>query len=298
MNSKSSKRRGRRPSNGRSRRTSAKAPSNNRRPQQHHTWPRQIFMWFVSANKAVLAAIGAGLLAVITAWVIGLPHLLAVTFGGSAPALTAAGDNPVAVNACSLGGDFLIPGVRHEPRTLSTAQLTALVRDAADPMSSSGTYTLQAKRGDTVVITSVHTIVLKRIPAQRATVIVVNSGCEGCCGPSGTAYSLQVDLDASNLTPQASLENFSTQSVTGIRIKGLRAVVTNSSPIIIDLEGDTYKYDVLWKLRIDYTVNGQSQTTWIENGSKPFHTVANLNADRWIYFTLNANQTSWTQTSG
>jgi hypothetical protein len=293
MTSKNSRPRGRQRGKGRSSQTKNRG---RERPsgQQRDTWPRKVSKWLAGANKAVLASIGAGLLAIITAWVAGLPHQLDPIFHSSTPPLTAAGDDPAAGISC-FGEDFLTPGVRGLPRTVSSGQLLALLQGGADPSTSGGTYTLQAKTGDTVIITSVHLIVLKRIPAKRATEVTVDPSCAGCCGPTANSYLLQIDLDNTHPTPTAFFENVRTQNETIVQLKDLRVIVTNQAPIIIDVDAETAKYDVTWKLRIDYNIDGQSRVMWIENGSKPFHTIAVLPADPDIHYAIDSNLTSWSQ---
>jgi hypothetical protein len=168
---------------------------------------------------------------------------------------------------------------------------------SADLGSTSGTDTVQAQPNDTVVITAIHTVVLKRIPAPPVTIVDIDSGCVGSPADPPPIYDVSVDLDASNLTPKVKLESTAGIGKTTL-VHGLQAIVTNGSPIIISYEADTSKYDVTWELRIDYTVNGQQKSDWIGNGSNPFQTIAELPSDRVLDVTPNSDLTSWNADNG
>jgi hypothetical protein len=228
---------------------------------------------------------------------VALPHLLANAVTGSPPPLTVAGgvspNNSPPADPCSLQGIFVVPGTLDPSHTLSTDQLSALVQNAADAESTSGTYTLQAQPNQTLIITAIHTVVIKRVPAQRSTVVDIEPGCAGAAPPT---YLVSVNLDGTNLTPKVQIEDANGAGKTTL-VHGLQAIVTNGSPILIDFEADTSRYDVIWKFRIDYTVNGQAKIAWIQNGSQPFHTVAARKDDTGLLFTLNTDETSWTSQS-
>ena len=224
-----------------------------------------------------------------------MPHLLAEHFSSSTP-LTVVGPptNPGTDDPCELQGTCIEPGTLHLAHALSTRQVSALVPGInADLGSTSGTETLQAQPNDTVVITAIHTVVLKRIPAPRVTVVDIESGCAGAPAQPPTTYDVSVNLDATNLTPKVKVDSANGSGKTTL-VHGLQVIVTNGSPILINYEADTSKYDVTWKLRIDYTINGQQETDWIENGSLPFHTIAELPSDTELLVTPNSDLTSWT----
>lgn len=299
---KSKNRLGRKRLGAQSRQPSAKTPVKGRQAgsRQHRTWPHRFFGWIATANKAVLAAIGAGLIAAITASVAGVPHLLAEHLSSSPPLTVANGSPPassVTGNPCELQGTYIEPGTLNLAQTLSTKQVSTLVPGIpADLGSTSGTDTVQAQQNDTVVITAIHTVVLKRIPAPRVTVVDIESGCAGAAAAPPPIYDVSVNLDASNLTPKVKLENGAGIGKTAL-VHGLQAIVTNGSPIIISYEANTSRYDVTWELRIDYTINGQQKSDWIENGSQPFQTIAEIPSDRGLRVTPNSDLTSWTANS-
>jgi hypothetical protein len=56
---------------------------------------------------------------------------------------------------------------------------------------------------------------------------------------------------------------------------------------------------VIWEILIDYTVNGQSKTVGIENGSQPFRTISDqIKGDTSLTATLNSDGTTWTVQNG
>jgi hypothetical protein len=273
--------------------TKAQPDGGRKRDPQH----RRLLNWIVTANKAVLAAVGAGILGIVTGAIIGLPHLLSTKVFGSPPLAVAGNPSPDIVSSadpCSLQGSFIVPGTLHQAGTVSTGQLAALLKNAVDFDSTDGTYTLQASPGQTVVITAIHTIVLRRIPAPRATEVQVNSMCAGA---APVIYSLSINLDATNLTPKIQIEDPG-EAGKMTTVHGLQTIVTNDDPIIIDFAATTHRYDVTWRLLIDYTVNGQSRTALIQNGSQPFHTIAGRDGDTALTFMFNFNQSSWTIQNG
>jgi hypothetical protein len=282
------------------RRPSKNAQPSGPRPEQRQHDPQhhRVRSWLSTANKAVLGALGAGILAIISGAVVGLPHVVANKVLGSPPPLTVgggpSGNSTATADPCSLQGYFVVPGTLHPPGTVSTGQLVTLLGNAADADSTSGTYTLQANPGQTVVITAIHTIVIRRVPAPRATEVLVNSTCAGA---APEIYVLSINLDATNLMPRIQIEDPS-EGGKLTTVNGLQTIVTNDTPLILNFEGDTSKYDVTWKLLIDYTVDGQSQTASIQNGSQPFHTIAGRRDDTGLTFILNDDQTSWTVQNG
>jgi hypothetical protein len=241
----------------------------------------------------VLAAIGAGLIAIITGYVTNLPHVVSRALSETPQPLTAVGRSSQqdlgGADPCEIQGTFIVPRILHVANNMRTGQLAGLVSGAADADSTSGTYILQAAPSQTVVITAIHTVLVRRVPARRATVVNIKLGCAGAA-PS--TYYVSINLDASNLTPKVEIGD--TRGLKTRLVNGLESIVTNGAPILIDFTAETHKYDVNWKLRVDYTANGQEKTVWIQNGSRPFHTVATRAHDTALAFTLNGDQSSWT----
>lgn len=261
--------------------------------QRDNTGTPRLPHWVASANKAVLAAVGAGLIAIITGYVTDLPHAVSRALSGKPQPLTAAGNTAQqdlgGADPCEVQGSFIVPGILHPAANIHAGQLAALVSGAADADSTSGKYTLQAAPNQTVVITAIHTVLVRRVPARRATLVNIEPGCAGAAPPT---YYVSIDLDASNLTPKVEVGD--TQGLKTRLVHGLESIVSNGAPILIDFTAETHKYDVNWKLRVDYTTNGQEKSVWIQNGSRPFHTVAARPYDAGLAFALNEDQSSWT----
>jgi hypothetical protein len=142
------------------------------------------------------------------------------------------------------------------------------LKDAADPDATSGEYVLQARAGQTIVVTAFHTVLIRRVPAPRATVVTVFSPCAGA---PEIFYHASVDLDAADPTPKLTKTVNESKRVPVDRFED---TVTNDSPLVLDFEASSAKYDVTWKFRIDYTVDGQSKTAWIPDATHAFHTLA------------------------
>jgi hypothetical protein len=82
--------------------------------------------------------------------------------------------------------------------------------DAADINSTSGTYTLQAPPAETIVVTAIHVVVVKRVPAPHATAIYVDPGDSCGSGGPGVAmptWGIEVNLDSVNLKPKMTYYN-------------------------------------------------------------------------------------------
>ncbi|MEV7364422.1 hypothetical protein ACGFYM_09985 [Streptomyces sp. NPDC048231] len=263
------------------RRTMARTQGRSRssgRPRRI-TWARRFLGWIITANKALLAAVSAGLIGIVTAWVTGLPNLLVAQLTDPAPPLTATGTSSPGSSEtarrhpaptkedCDLAGVYAVPGTGYAIRPRSTSELSAWLKDAADPDATSGTYVLQARAGQTVVVTAFHTVLIKKVPAPRATVVTVSPPCEGA---PEIFYHASVDLDAAEPTPKLT----KTVDRKRVPVDRFEDTVTNDSPLILDFKASSAKYDVTWKFRIDYTVDGQTKTAWIPDATHSFHTLA------------------------
>ena len=176
--------------------------------------------WLASANKLVLAAIGAGIAGIITAAVIAIPHTLATVLqspvpltilGGASPGLQPSGATggtlrgiAPGTDACGLAGVYVVRGNVEVRGTVTTTDVAGLVTKAAFANETNGRYVLQASPGQTAVLTGIHTVLLRRLPASTvpATVVVVDSGCAGA---PLIQYDASIDLDAANLTRNSSM---------------------------------------------------------------------------------------------
>jgi hypothetical protein len=271
----------------------------NTPPKQPVSLKKRIINWLAAANKLVLGAVAVGIAAVITGAVEGLPHLLVSTVAGTPPALTIVQSPSLASSdpgdPCAMNGSYALARPPHAPRVASTQQLSSLVAGAPDENETDGTFTLQAAPGQTVVVTAIHTVVVTRVPVPSESLVDIMSGCGGAGSTQFSllqTYQLTVNLDASDVAPTITQLNTPAPS-SPKAAQGLQVVVTNSSPVLLDSAAVTSKYDVRWKLLVDYNVNGQSETAFIQNGSQPFHTVGRRSGDPSLDYLLNADETAW-----
>jgi hypothetical protein len=281
--------------------TSAQAPAKTKLRDR-------VRQWLSSANKLVLASIGTGIAGLITTAVVAVPHLagnlinpppqppppLAIV-GSASPGVQPT--NPAGVSGaqyigvtpatCSVGGVYVVPGAVNLPKTVSTADVTRLLSRAGYANETAGSYLLQASAGQTVVLTGLHTVLLRRVPAidEKATVLYVVSPCPEA---PPMIYDASVDLDAANLTPRLSLINEMTGTTTPVR--NLADVTTEDQPVEINFDATAAKYDVTWKLRLDYVVNGKAESAYVPSTGQAFETDAIVGNDP--AYTLTNNFTS------
>jgi hypothetical protein len=174
---------------------------------------------------------------------------------------------------------------------MSTRQVTSLMNDPEDidVGVTDGTYTLQASPSEPVIITAVHVVVLRRVPAPRATEVEVAATCSSS---GATLINMSINLDDRSLSPKITTPDPANPN-HAITLHGLQTLVTDDSPIIMDFEASTNKYYVTWEILIDYTVNGESKEALIENGSQPFQTMAPRSDDKGLIVAYNASKNAW-----
>jgi hypothetical protein len=228
---------------------------------------------------------GAGL---ITAAVTAIPHMLASTFTKQQSALViigsaSAGQQPSGAGSarlgavsggsqevCPLEGVYVVPErVQLRNGTITDADVASLVSIAGDADETGGSYLLQASSGQTVVLTGIHTVLLRWVPADSiaSTKVTVVTGCAGATPPK---YVASIDLDAANVTPKLSLVD--PAGGTSTPITDPTQVVTQDEPLKIDFTATTSKYDVTWELRFDYVVNGHAESSVIPSSGEGFQT--------------------------
>ena len=258
------------------------------------------------ANKAVLAAVLAGITGAITAGVVALPGLISTMMHPSEP-LTVDGDSrpwatgptpsnsaglipsgdenvdpPGSWGSCSLAGRYVLPEKRDFSGKTATKSLEALLRQAAYADGAAGKYILQAASGQTVVVTGIRTVVTERKIANPAMVINVQSPCVPCLKPDRD-YHAHIDLDSEDPVPELSVGVPGGGQVCGTsrreRVNEITTVVTNDDPLVVRLSASTKKYDITWRVRIDYSVDGQTKSIWIGDDSRPLHAVATKGDD-------------------
>lgn len=267
--------------------------------------------WITSANRFVLAAVGAGIAGLITTAVIAIPHLVASSLnppplpvtivGGASPGLKPSTSllggtlqDDGSGEACDLAGVYVVPGAIEVRGTVTTADVANLVSGAAFANETDGEYVLQAGSGQTAVLTGIHTVLQRRVAAagRPATVVQVESGC---AGDAAIRYKASIDLDASDLTPQLDLEDAATGTDTPVT--DLSTVLTQDQPITLDFAATTAKFDVSWQLRFDYAVDGRPQSATLPTGGKQFQTDAVTPDDSWLTLTLDPDGSTWSAAS-
>ena len=148
-------------------------------------WP----VWIRTANKKVLAAAGAGVLGLVTAGVLAIPKLIhnladpvqPLTVNGevhpvaSETGTPGSGDIVEDSGSCGLGGTYLLPAGFEFPPNPTTSSLRAAFDKTPYVDGAWGSYVLQAAAGQAVVVTGIHTVLISRKPAPRATTVHVES---------------------------------------------------------------------------------------------------------------------------
>lgn len=226
------------------------------------------------------------------------PGLQLTNPGGDGPGAQYSGvlsGSTSGVNPCSLSGVYVVSGAVNLSKTVSTTHIAGMLEKAGYANETSGSYLLQPSAGQTVVLTGLHTVLLRRVPAitQKATVLYVESLCPGA---PLMIYDASIDLDAANLTPKLSLINEMTGTTTPIR--NLADVTTEDQPTQINFDATTTKYDVTWKLRFDYVVNGKAESAYVPSADPPFETDAIVGNDPAYTLRFNGSGTGWSVQSG
>jgi hypothetical protein len=245
----------------------------------------------------VVAAVGAGVLALITGAVIALPHWLNTAFRDSGAVLTAVnpeenpqgllvgpvGEDLASSSQCLLGmNSYFVPEHLGLVGPFSDQALGPWLKthDATSAGETSFSFVLQGARdGTTIVITGLHTVLVSRTPAPAGT--VVNLSTDGC--GAGVLYKASIDLDARNPKPDIAVLR---DDGTAVHQSTLQYAVSSQDVAAVSVNASTSRFDVQWKLRIDYTVNGRVGQIFLPHGGGSFHTTAvagdpvlNLNHD-------------------
>lgn len=233
------------------------------------------------ANKKVLGAVGTGILLLVTGWVTGAPQWVETTFFPAPPLTVSGSTSPDRFSAdrCSVEGSYVVPSADTPSGTsITLAALTSLLTaHGGQANETAGTYVLQgAAAGTTVVITAVHTVVVARTPARANRQVdlhvgFVNTACGGG-GPTTAAVSVDLDSDS----PRPVITGGDGGNGAPHTVNSIEVAVGNDSPLILDIDARTTKYDITWKLRVDYTINGHPGTAWLQDQDQPFHTVATV----------------------
>ncbi|SCD64867.1 hypothetical protein GA0115240_117921 [Streptomyces sp. DvalAA-14] len=233
----------------------------------------------------MVGAAALGVTTLISGTVTGLPHLVAGMWNRPAPAFAVPGKVSPGVTPtgpftytqgpwgeetlCDLQGEYVVPAAAGRSRPRNDHELEALVENSAIADEASGNYVFQATGSETVVVTGVHAVVLKKVAASRRTVLEVNGDCSGA---GITQYVATLDLDAEKPLPTFT-ESDPDDRMSSIPVKQLTFKVTEGDPVDLIFDASTTKYDVTWRIRVDYTVDGEAGTGWVGSGA-PFHVIA------------------------
>lgn len=256
-------------------------------PDQHEETNRRtgIRGLFSSVNKGLLAAIGTGLAGAITAAIVAAPHLLQDKFGTPPTPLTVSGTRSPDKDGkpCSVDGEYAVrlPASNHLPPVLKIDALNNWLNSsgAVDGGQTEYKFVLQGAAGKNVFITGIHTVLDRRAPASGNEIpIYVDSNS---CGAGPPQYSAAIDLDQQNPVPDISQIN----ETTGGRdpVKSFKYLATNGNPASIDVSAIATKSDVIWHLRIDYSVDGKADSLLIPRQGLSFHTIAPLGTTKYTY---------------
>jgi hypothetical protein len=190
---------------------------------------------------------------------------------------------------CDLAGEYVVPGTVQIHGSFSTSNVAALVSKGADADETVGSYLLQAGSAQPAVLTGIHTVLLRRVPATSpATVVVVDSTCVGA---PLEQYDASINLDAGNLTPKLTELNEATWTRTPVT--NLATVIAQDQPLSLNFDATTAKFDVTWQLRFDYAVGGEQKTATMPSGSESFQTDAIGPDDSWLTLKLNSDGSTW-----
>jgi len=247
-----------------------------------------------TTNKAVLAAIAAGLLATITTGTVWFIRQVQehftkpITVAGGRMVNLGNGTRIAATLGCDASdGDYYVPydETALSPPTAASGR-DALDRSgvrwvkdhhATDANRTFREFVIQGKSGETVVIRAIHVLVLSRQGApESGTHVSLQTGCGA--GP----HPFQVSVNLDMLTPIAQIQGGDASNPQPL--KTIDYVVTESSPDIIDLAATTQTSDVTWELQLDYASGGRSGTTTLDDGGHPFHTTATAPEAKITYY--------------
>lgn len=263
-------------------------------PDQHGQVDKKsgIRGFIFSANKGLLAAVGTGAAGVITAAVIGAPHWIQDKLTTPTAPLTAPGHykwQDKHSSACSFSGEYAVgpPASSNLPPSMTLVALSNWL-NGSGAFDGGGTYysfVLQGVQGKNILVTGIHTVIERRTPAgaDRNPIFVISP-----CGDGGDhEYNLTIDLDQYNPVPDIveikQQETPPYDFITSPPLKRFLYLATNDNPTLINVTASTKKSDVIWHLKIDYTVDGKVDSILIPGRDQSFRTIAPLGAKKYTY---------------
>lgn len=187
------------------------------------------------------------------------------------PVLTVTGTyspDPLA-RYCIIDGKYaIVPvAVSSAPRVLSLDGLRHWLSEsrAVDGGETTYTFTVQAAEDRNVVVTGLDTVLYSR-SRSTMTGVPVRVDSNGCGAEPVDVYSATIDLDEENPVPVVE------DVTTGRRVRTFDFVVTNVSPLIVEVTGYTTRTDVTWGLDLHYSFDGGSRVLSLPGDGSEFRT--------------------------
>ncbi|NUT48861.1 MAG: hypothetical protein HOV94_16375 [Saccharothrix sp.] len=177
-------------------------------------------------------------------------------------------------------GDVRIGGEDEEPDTpvfvrvevKATCHLHSEDSHAAFVASGSGVITLlvEARGARAVTLRSLRAVVLSRRPPQPATFVTTAVGIM-----TPRRFEVDLDTDLPHLVP-ATGQSRLRRLLRRPGGAGFPYTVSPLDPEMFVIEPRTARYQVEWRLELDWTYRGRDGTTLIDDGGEPFRVTASL----------------------
>jgi hypothetical protein len=241
--------------------------SKSKKPSQA-SFVRRSWKWLSAAVLAALAAVIAG-------YVADANHWLQSKVVGARPALSVVVTMKSPARVCDGQTGWVFPV---KPAALPVPSLAAPIDQWASQnggVPASGNYVtavLQPPAGTTVVVTDIRVEVVDREPARRSgTHPVLGGGCGGL-----VPMLFKANLDASPVRVIATAG----RDIAGRRIPPipLPHTVSERSPEEWQIAAVTSTCDCDWVAYIDYTADGHSGQSRIDNHGRPFRVTSDRDA--------------------
>jgi hypothetical protein len=252
----------------RSRRRARATARTRRRSDRWRTW----------LGGGVSTGVIAG---VILALVLSAGHKVVAEVAGSPQPLTITTHLFPPSESCQGGAGWVFPQQSNElPVPSWQASDPSLQRWASDyhGIPASGNFVvvdLQALPGHTVIVNDIRVHVVSRAPAPDGTYPELSGGCGGI-----VPTSFKANLDGSAIVLTRTSEG------GGVGKPAppipLPHAVSESSPEVWYINSVTRTCDCQWTVTLDWSADGKTGTSTIEDAGKPFRTAATTHAARVI----------------
>jgi hypothetical protein len=149
----------------------------------------------------------------------------------------------------------------------------ALAAGGADADESRASVLIQGRPQTAVVIDAVDVEVVRRRPAPQGTYAVCPAG-----GPQGSPRRLLINLDSDPPTVR-----YGERGDDIAARKRLLFTLAGPQTEILDLVANTARCDCEWKAEIHMVVDGHEHVEEVDDGGRPFHTVASRRAAPFVW---------------